>query len=129
MGPFSYNMLRNDMLYIIDTDVKLYNYADSKSLVCSGFVYEDVCLQTLVHCFDDNYMRLKTDKFQCIVFGTQTDLGNHGILPEARFKILGPHVYNNLNFDVHISEICKKAGRQVKVLARSSNMLDPTGKI
>ena len=43
--------------------------------------------------------------------------------------MLGLHLDNNLNFDVHISKLCKKAGNQIGVLARLCNALDEPSKM
>ena len=42
MGPISYNMFANDMMFILDDDIDIYNYADDNSLLCSGSDYENV---------------------------------------------------------------------------------------
>ena len=36
LGPFSYNVVINDMLYLIDDDVEIYNYVDDNT-VCTLF--------------------------------------------------------------------------------------------
>ena len=38
MGPQSYNMFTNDMLFILDDDVDIYNYADDNTFVCSVMI-------------------------------------------------------------------------------------------
>ena len=63
------------MLYILDNDVDIYNYADDNSLVCSGYDYDDVKSKLLsnvnkvIKWFESNHMKVNEDKFQCIVFG------------------------------------------------------------
>ena len=84
--------------------------------------------------FESNFMKVNPDKFQCIVFGKYNDLGtfkigNYEIFPEGDVTILGLHVDSKLTFDVHISHLCQKAGRQIKVLSRLSNTLDQSGKM
>ena len=37
MGPQSYNVFTNDMLFILEDDVDVYNYADDNTFVCSGY--------------------------------------------------------------------------------------------
>ena len=60
-------------------------------------------------------MKVNPDKFQCIVFRRKDNLGSfkidvHDIIPDDVVNILGLHLDNNLNFDVHvhISKLCKK---------------------
>ena len=35
-------MFANDMMFILDDDINIYNYADDNSLLCSGSDYENV---------------------------------------------------------------------------------------
>ena len=37
MGPQSYNVFTNDMLFILEDDVDVYDYADDNTFVCSGY--------------------------------------------------------------------------------------------
>ena len=79
--------------------------------------------------FQGNHMKVNPDKFQCIVFGKQDNLGSfkigdHNILPEDNVKILGLHVDNKLNFNTQITQVCQKAGRKVQVLSRLCHVLD-----
>ena len=46
------------------------------------------------------------------------------VRPEERVKLLGVHIYKKLNFGHHVSHICQKAGKQVKVLGRLSRVLN-----
>ena len=46
------------MLFVLEDDVDVYNYADDNSFVCSSYDYDYVNL----------------DKFQCIVFGRNKNL-------------------------------------------------------
>ena len=50
MGPQSYNMFTNDMLFILDDDVDIYNYADDNTFVCSGYDYDSVKHTPLQQC-------------------------------------------------------------------------------
>ena len=83
--------------------------------------------------FKNNNMKVNPDKFQCIVFGRKDNNGSfkiyvHDIIPDD-LKILGLHVDNNLNFDVHISKLCTKSRHQIGVLARLCNVLDEPSKM
>ena len=63
MGPISYNMFANDMMFILDDDINIYNYADDNSLLCSGSDYENVKSKLLhnvykvVAWFQGNHMK------------------------------------------------------------------------
>ena len=140
MGPISYNMFANDMMFMLDNDIDIYNYADDNSLLCAGSGSENVKHKLLhnvnkvVECFQGNHMKVNPDKFQCIVFGKQDNLGqfnigDHKILPEDNVKILGLNVDNKLNFNTQITNICQTAGRKVQVLSRLSHVLDQSSKM
>jgi len=73
------------------------------------------------------------DKFQCIVFGKNENLGSfkigkHDIVPQDNVKILGLSLDSELNFDTRISNLCQKGGNQINVLARLCNVLDEPSK-
>lgn len=139
-GPFCYNVFTNDMTFILNDDVDLYNYADDNTLISSGYDYEDVKrrllynVNLLIKWFTDNYMKVNASKFQCIVFGEKDCLGTFNIdgvdiIPESNVKLLGLYIDNKLDFSVHIAHVCVKASRQLQVLARLSKYLDTSDKM
>ncbi len=139
-GPFSYNVLSNDMFYDLDDGIEIYNYADDNTVLCAGYCLIDVKeklltnVNKLINWYEDNNMKVNSEKFQCIVFGKVDDPGafvinNHSIIPEKNVKLLGLMIDNKLTFNTNISHICQKAGRQVNVLARLSNVLDTKSKM
>ena len=46
------------------------------------------------------------------------------VRPEERVNLPCVHIDNKLNFGHHVSRICLKAGKQVKVLGRLSRVLN-----
>ena len=101
----------------------------------SGYEYEDVKAELMLNVdkiiewFQDNHMKVNPDKFQCIVFGKVVNPDNflingNVVRPEERVKLLGVHIENKLNFGHHVSHICQKAGKQVKVLGRLSRVFN-----
>jgi hypothetical protein len=140
IGPLSYNMFSNDIFMILDDDVDMFGYADDKSLKSSGYDLKEAeknllhNVNNIVSWFKQNNMKVNPDKFNYIVFGNKTDAGsitidNHVIKPVNHVKLLGLHLDNKLNFDVHISKLCEKAGRQVQVLSRLSHTLNNINKM
>ena len=70
-------------------------------------------------------MHVNPDKFQAIMFGKSgfencksLFLNGTEIKCEDSVKLLGVTIDYLLNFDLHVSNICKKAARQIKVLLR-----------
>ena len=59
-----------------------------------------------------------------------TVLINGNVLrPEERVTLLGVRIDNKLNFGHHVSHISQKAGTQVKVLGRLSQVLNESNKL
>ena len=140
MGPFCYNVFTNDMLSILNDNIEIYNYADDNTLICTGYNYDEVKMDLLVAVdkvilwFNDNFMKVNPDKFQCIAFGNVANPGTFqingtSVNVEKSVKLLGLHIDNKLNFRKYVSQICQKAGRQVQVLCRLSRVLNSMNKL
>ena len=106
----------------------------------SGYEYEDVKAELMLNVdkiiewFQDNHMKVNPDKFQCIVFGKVVNpdtflINGNVVRPDERVKLLGVHIENKLNFGHHVSHICQKAGKQVKVLGRLSRVFNESNKL
>ena len=141
LGPFCYNVFTTDMLSIVSDNIVIYNYADGNTVIWSGYEYEDVKAELMLNVdkiiewFQDNHMKVNPDKFQCIVFGKVVNpdtfliINGNVVRPEERVKLLGVHIDNKLNIGHHVSHICQKAGKQVKVLGRLSRVLNESNKL
>ena len=46
------------------------------------------------------------------------------IMSEEKVKLLGIHIDNRLNFDYHISQLYKKAGKKIHALTRVFKYMD-----
>ena len=81
-------------------------------------------------------MKAKPEKFQAIAVGEQTrneditfNLENNVIKCEENVKLLGVTLDFQLNFNTHVSNICKKASKQLNVLKRIGKHLCKLGKL
>jgi hypothetical protein len=81
-------------------------------------------------------MQANPDKFQAIAIGNKThdanvvfNLENALINCDDEVKLLGVTLDFKLNFHSHITNICKKAARQLNVLKRIGNYLNRLGKL
>jgi len=88
----------------------------------------------MLNWFKENYLQANPSKFQFIVFDKRNmsrsiQLDDHVLMSEKCVKLLGVNIDSNLNFSNHISIMCKKAGKQLNVLARLSVCLDVEAKI
>jgi len=142
LGPVLFNIFINDIFYFISNS-SLYNYADDNTLSYSGQNLTDVVTtleedsKTLIAWFSNNKMQANPDKFQGIAIGkksrehiTSFNLGNnHTIKCDEEVKLLGVTIDFQLKFNSHISNICKKASRQLNVLKRIGKHLCKLGKL
>ena len=120
----------------------LYNYADDNTL---SYSHPDL-LETknvltseseyVIEWFGTNQMQANPGKFQAIVLGKRGHddcesftIHDNTVKCEHSVKLLGVTIDYMLNFDLHISDICKKAARQINVLCRLSRYLSTETKL
>ena len=68
------------------------------------------------------------DKCHLLVSGYKNEnvwanIGNKKIWESSKQKLLGLDIERNLNFNEHVSSLCRKAGNKLSVLARLSNFM------
>ena len=78
--------------------------------------------------FENNNMKLNQDKCHLLVSGYKNEnvwanIGNEKIWESNKQKLLGLDIDRNLNFNEHVSSLCRKAGNKLSVLARLSNFM------
>ncbi len=135
IGPLLFNIYINDIFYVLEC-CELYNYADDNIL---SYNDEDVnkVIQTIsaelvkiINWFKVNSLAANPDKFQCLTLGKDWEegitfnVGDTKIVPSRIVKSLGISIDNNLNFNEHVTDICRSAARQVNVLKRIHKHLD-----
>lgn len=138
LGPLLFNIFLNDIYYSLplNGNTTLYNFADDNTIGVSDkdpsvlkACLEGVAIQAIDY-FTQNGLLANPTKFQGIVLGpssdsvTSFDIGQTVINTEENVKLLGVHIDDKLNFDKHISEICKKCAKQINVLKRLSPYLN-----
>jgi hypothetical protein len=141
LGPLLFNIFINDMFYILK-ECDLYNYADDNTMSKTGTKLQLVKTtlenetDKAMKWFSSNQMSANAEKFQAIILGSKKRggevefrLGEATIKPEDSVKMLGVEVDSKLNFDSHIRQICRKAGRQINALARLSRFLNQDSKL
>ena len=141
LGPVLFNIFLNDIFHVIK-NCKLYNYADDNTVsaadhdlskLVSNLVEDSL---RLIKWFAENHMKANPDKFQALAVGKHTmdenitfNLENNVINCEEHVKLLGVTIDFKLNFNLHISNVCKKASRQLNVLKRIGRNLCRLGKL
>ena len=131
LGPILFNFYIND-LFLFIKQATLYNYADdntpsyfSKSMPDLINILEkesEVALAWL----EQNEMIANPEKFHALLLrknqtntsGEQININGKIIKSEETVKFLGVTLDYRLDFDPHISNLCKKAATQLNVLKR-----------
>jgi hypothetical protein len=139
LGPILFNIFINDIFYFID-NATLTNYADDNTLYFSDpneskirkVLYDETIIS--ITWFEQNCMAANPDKFQAIFLGKGVsqeciEIKKIKITPEKYVKLLGVLIDNQLNFDTHVSEICKKTSKQLNALKRLSFCMNISSKM
>ena len=82
--------------------------------------------QNAIKSFSENKMIVSPDKFKSIIIqkSNQTSkpkqflIGNDVAEFASSVKLLGMHIDDQLNFNSHISKICKSSSKQLNALVR-----------
>ena len=131
LGPILFNVYIND-LFLFIKQATLYNYADDNTLA-----YFSRTLPNLVRVLEEeagvalewlkeNHMIANPSKFHALLIkkdqtktsGEKISIQGKTIESEDSVKLLGVQLDYKLNFDPHISELCRKAATQLNVLKR-----------
>ena len=132
LGPLLFNIYLNDIFYIL---VKTHtcNFADDTTLSACDTNIEDLLHNladdtlSAILWFDANFMKLNEDKCHFLTQGSTEVLfakvGNEMIWESSTEKLLGITVDNKLNFDQHLTNVCKKASCKVSALAKIARFL------
>ena len=136
LGPILFNFHINDLFHFIK-EASLVNYADDNNLTYfSNSLPQLIDVLEKEACFaltwlDRNEMIANPEEFHALlVKKDRTDTTGHSISiqgktieSEASVKLLGVNLDHQVNFDLHISDLCKKAATQLNVLKRRKPLL------
>ncbi|XP_065068178.1 uncharacterized protein LOC135693575 [Rhopilema esculentum] len=135
LDPILFNFYINDLFYFIKK-ASLVNYADdntlthfSKDLPQSINDLEKEASIALAW-LNQNEMIANPEKFHALLvrmdkgtIGHSISIQGKTINFEASVKLLGVTIDHKLNFDIHISELCKRAATQLNVLKRLKSFI------
>ena len=84
--------------------------------------------ELVVAWFQNNYMKLNTDKCHLLVAGHKFELtwvivGPDKIWEDHSVKLLGVSIDNELRFDKHVLNIIKKANSKLNTLSRMTKFM------
>ena len=129
-GPILFNIFVND-LFLFIKDVELANFADDNTTYAPRNSLEQLIKllekegKSAIDWFIMNNMIVNPDKFQAMIMScnkteNKHDLNtNNSIISSVDSVILlGIEIDSKLNFEKHISTICKKASRQLNTISQ-----------
>ena len=133
LGPLLFNIYINDLFFQI-VYTHACNFADDTTLNAFSTKLEDLLynleydIQSAIMWFDINYMKLNKDKCHFLVSDNITEhlwtkVGDELIWESREVKLLGITIDKNLNFNSHLTTLCKKVGQKVTALARVARLL------
>ena len=109
------------------------SYADDNTPYCIGKTPQEVISQlgksskSIFEWFENNGMKANPDKCHLLLSKNENFEANiiENRISNTRFeKLLGVTFENQLNFNHHISKICKTASNKLHAFARVSNYID-----
>ena len=141
LGPVFFNIFINDIFGFIKNS-SLYNYADDNTLSYASYsetdlvktLEEESCV--LIDWFSKNHMKANPEKFQAIALGKRSHSLNLAfnfqdiqVKCDDEVKLLGVTFDFMLSFNNHISNICKKASKQLNAMKRIGKFLNRLGRL
>ena len=117
LGSLLFNICICD-LSLENSDIDIADYADDKT--------PHACYQTLILSFLNNLIS-NAEKSHLIVStkkNLEIQVSSCSIRNEDNAKLLGIHFNNNLNFDYHVNQLCKKASKKLHAFARIAKYMD-----
>ena len=136
LGPVFLNLSINDLFFFIEK-ASMHNFADDNTLSAWGETVSKL-IDTLesesyiaIDWFTKNEMIINPDKFQAIILDKKKSnltnipltVDNQTIKSVPSVELLGIHLDDKLNFNLHISNICRSAANQLNALIRLKNYL------
>ena len=132
VGPLLFNIYINDIFYFV-SKCDIANYADDTT----PYAVEDTMdsllgslaknTSTLIKWFRDNYFQLNAGKCHLLISKhckeISINIEEEVIECSSSVKLLGVTIDNKLNFDEHVTKLCKKASQNIHALARISNYM------
>ena len=126
LGALLFNIFLCDLFLFLHY-IPVANYANGNTPYCTGLKISDVLIklgnaaETLLQWFKDNRMKANTDKYHLLISNTkesfQLKIGNGAVSTSKYEKLLGVKVDHELNFNEHVSSLCKKTSHKLNALS------------
>ena len=136
VGPILFNCFFNDFFYVIEI-ANAHSFADDNTL--TAFANN---IQNLIHLLDsessvvikwfkDNKMIVNPGMFQAIILDKKKTnhtqetikIDNKAVKVRSSVKLLGAQIDTELNFSLHIANVCRSAANQLNTLIRLRKFL------
>ena len=134
LGPLLFNIYINDLFFFID-ECDIANYADDNTPYAIDKNVENLLTtlekntDILIEWFYQNYLKLNADKCHLLVTkhdsNVQMKIKDEIIYGCESVKLLGVTIDNKLDFNEHVSKLCKKVNLKLHALARISHLMRP----
>ena len=129
IGPLLWNIFQNDLSHNLGSGLSM--YADDHQIYMKG---KDVyyCHKT------SNLLQGNLKKYQLmnirnksVDYGDKTSITINGkdIMESDNLELLGVTIDGGLNFNLHISNVCKKASQRIGVIMRLRNLIPTEAKL
>ena len=136
LGPVFFNLSITDLFFFIEK-TSMNNFADDNTLSAWGEpVFKSIDTLELesniaIDWFTKNEMIINPDKYQAIILDKKKSdltnipltIDNQTIKSVPSAELLGIHLDDKLNFNLHISNICRSAANQLNALLRLKSYL------
>ena len=133
MGPILFNIFINDLIIFIKyVNLRNYAYDNTITYFLMFLSYLKTTLENesteAINWLKQNNMLVNPKKFQVLFLSRNKELitsdillniNRNSIISSNWVKLLGIKIDSSLNFESHVSELCKSAARQLNALLQS----------
>ena len=136
LRPLLFNIYVCD-LFIENSDIDIANYADDNTPYTCSSDLDSVIFkrqkntERIFRWYYNNNLISNAEKSHLIVStkkNLEIQVSKCSIRNEDSVKLLGIHLNNDLNFDYHVNQLCKKASKKLHALARIAKYMDINGR-
>ena len=127
LGPLLFNAYICDLFFEV-RDLEYASFADDTipysclPEMIPIFEKLEKGIQSMFDWFSEKFLKANADKCHLIASSkvpVDIQISDIKVTSESRVKLLGIHKDNRLNFDYHVSQLCKKASKKLHALART----------
>jgi hypothetical protein len=134
LGPLIFNIFINDLLWNIEESI--YNYADDNTIAVIGEDRDLVKVrlakssENCIKWFKDNMLQANPNKFQFMLFDRMQDSVSEDLTVDGvsiksvqSVKLLGVTLDCKLNYTEHITNLCRRASKNLNITKRISYLI------